>query len=78
MTTDEFELASPCTGVCLLDPDTGLCRGCWRTVDEIAAWGGLERDGRLAILERLRARRRAAGQDRRRVNARRGSGPVVR
>lgn len=76
MTAEEFELASPCMGVCLLDPETGFCRGCWRTVDEIAAWGGLDRDGRLAILQRLRARRRAAGQDRRRVNARRSGGRV--
>jgi predicted Fe-S protein YdhL (DUF1289 family) len=76
VTAEEFELASPCMGVCLLDPETGFCRGCWRTVDEIAAWGGLDRDGRLAILQRLRARRRAAGQDRRRVNARRSGGRV--
>ena len=28
---------SPCIGVCTLDDD-GLCDGCLRTGDEIAAW----------------------------------------
>ncbi|MCK6453322.1 MAG: DUF1289 domain-containing protein [Alphaproteobacteria bacterium] len=72
MPDDEaFDLVSPCIGVCQLDPVTEHCRGCWRTIDEIAAWRALDCDGRVAILERLRKRRRAAGQDRRRVNARR-------
>jgi len=75
MTDDEeFDLVSPCIGVCRLDPVTEHCSGCWRTIDEIAAWGALDRDGRVEILQRLRERRRAAGQDRRRVNARRAGG----
>jgi len=69
--TREFDLVSPCIGVCQMDPDSELCRGCWRTIDEIASWSALDRDGRLAVIQRLRERRRAAGQDRRRVNARR-------
>lgn len=31
-------IQSPCVRVCQLDPDTGFCRGCYRTVDEIAGW----------------------------------------
>jgi predicted Fe-S protein YdhL (DUF1289 family) len=76
MSTDpaqEFDLVSPCIGVCQMDPETEFCRGCWRTIDEIACWSAVDRDARLAILQRLRERRRAAGQDRRRVNARRSS-----
>lgn len=30
-------ILSPCIGVCRLGPD-GLCEGCHRTTDEIAAW----------------------------------------
>lgn len=30
---------SPCISVCKIDPQTGLCEGCWRTLDEIAGWG---------------------------------------
>jgi len=31
-------LKSPCTGICQLDGQ-GVCRGCGRTLDEIAEWG---------------------------------------
>ena len=30
---------SPCISVCRMDAATGLCEGCFRTLDEIAAWG---------------------------------------
>jgi predicted Fe-S protein YdhL (DUF1289 family) len=30
---------SPCISVCRMDAATGWCEGCWRTLDEIAAWG---------------------------------------
>jgi predicted Fe-S protein YdhL (DUF1289 family) len=44
---------SPCTGVCAIDPASGLCRGCRRTLAEIAAWstlGEAERDRVWAAL----------------------------
>ena len=31
-------VASPCISVCEMDRGDGLCRGCFRTLDEIAAW----------------------------------------
>ena len=31
-------VASPCINVCQMNPETGLCRGCLRTLDEIAGW----------------------------------------
>lgn len=74
MSSDQdFDLVSPCIGVCQMDAQTGLCRGCWRTIEEIASWSAVDREARLAILQRLRERRRAAGGDRRRVNARRSA-----
>ena len=30
---------SPCISICRVDGDTGLCQGCFRTLDEIARWG---------------------------------------
>jgi len=45
---------SLCVGVCCLDPATGLCLGCGRTIAEIAAWSGLSPRERAAILARLR------------------------
>ena len=51
------EVASPCIDVCQMDPDTGLCAGCYRTLDEIAGWSGADRDTRLAILAAVAHRR---------------------
>jgi uncharacterized protein len=31
-------IESPCTRVCTLDPASGLCLGCGRSLDEIARW----------------------------------------
>ena len=55
---DETEpVLSPCVGVCLMDGDTGFCRGCLRTLGEIAAWSGATNDDRRAIRASLPARR---------------------
>lgn len=48
---------SPCTGVCRIDPRNGLCAGCLRSLDEIAAWPDLDAAGRLALRRQLKARR---------------------
>ncbi len=72
---DRFDLATPCIGVCNLDTKSGFCVGCWRSAGEIAAWPNLDYDGKVEIVERLRARRSAAGKDRRRVNRRRRPRP---
>ena len=53
--------SSPCTKVCVLDAATGLCCGCGRTRDEIAAWDSLSEDRRRAVMAGLGARMRAAG-----------------
>ena len=31
---------SPCISVCRMDAASGLCIGCFRTVDEICQWSG--------------------------------------
>jgi uncharacterized protein len=50
-------IASPCIGVCTLDPQTELCRGCLRSGAEIAAWRDADSELRLRILERVDLRR---------------------
>jgi predicted Fe-S protein YdhL (DUF1289 family) len=50
---------SPCISVCRMDPSTGLCEGCTRTIEEIAGWGTMVETTRLAVWARI-ARRRAA------------------
>lgn len=50
------EPRSPCTSVCRMNPVSGLCEGCWRTLDEIAAWGAASADEKRATLQRVRSR----------------------
>jgi predicted Fe-S protein YdhL (DUF1289 family) len=52
--------ASPCLGICLMDPRTRMCRGCLRTIEEIAGWYAANPADKRAILDRLAARRAAA------------------
>jgi predicted Fe-S protein YdhL (DUF1289 family) len=54
---------SPCIGICELDSASGLCRGCWRTLQEIAKWGGMSATERRQVKAALADRRRtqAAG-----------------
>jgi predicted Fe-S protein YdhL (DUF1289 family) len=52
---------SPCIDVCRIDADNGLCQGCWRTLDEIAAWSTLEAPARRAVWALLPPRAAAAG-----------------
>jgi uncharacterized protein len=54
--------ASPCLGICLMDPATRMCRGCLRTIDEIRAWYEASAVEKRAILARLDQRRH--GMDR--------------
>jgi uncharacterized protein len=59
-------MSTPCVNICIVDPASGLCLGCGRTLGEIAAWSGLNEGERWAIMatldERL-ARLDAAGPD---------------
>ena len=48
---------SPCINVCRMDAASGLCEGCLRTIDEIAAWGTMDDDGKRAVWQRLEQRR---------------------
>ena len=52
MPSGEF-LPSPCVSVCTMDPESGLCRGCFRTLDEIANWAMQPPAGQRAIWERV-------------------------
>lgn len=50
---------SPCVGVCRMDDTTGWCAGCWRTIDEIAHWGGSDDTTRRRIWQAIEARQAA-------------------
>jgi uncharacterized protein len=39
-----------------MDPRTGLCEGCLRTIEEIAAWSRMSPEEKRAVLAQLPAR----------------------
>ncbi len=49
---------SPCIAVCVIDPATGFCRGCARTLAEIAGWLAFSGEEKQRVLAALPVRRR--------------------
>jgi predicted Fe-S protein YdhL (DUF1289 family) len=50
-------ISTPCIQVCRIAPESQLCVGCLRTLDEIAGWAGFSDEERRAILEQLPGRK---------------------
>lgn len=57
MNSERKEIQSPCVDVCQMNPFTGLCSGCYRTLDEIAGWLDFSVSEKLEVLKRLDERR---------------------
>lgn len=47
---------SPCRDVCTMDPASGYCLGCLRTIDEIAGWSAYDDADKRRIWTTLPAR----------------------
>jgi predicted Fe-S protein YdhL (DUF1289 family) len=57
MSTATAPIKTPCIKVCIVDGESGLCMGCYRKLNEVAAWGrlsDLERDAIMAALPERR------------------------
>jgi predicted Fe-S protein YdhL (DUF1289 family) len=52
---------TPCVSVCQMDPMTGYCVGCLRTIDEIRDWIISTPDERHKILAKLPGRKERSG-----------------
>lgn len=50
---------SPCVSICELDVARSRCKGCYRTLQEIAAWGSLDDDEKRAVWMQIEARQLA-------------------
>lgn len=50
------QLLSPCISVCSMSAVSGLCEGCFRTRDEIAAWGNSDDSAKRATWARIEQR----------------------
>ncbi len=51
-----FSTPSPCISICQMNPQSGLCLGCHRTIDEIADWSVLSEEEKQAVLSAIDAR----------------------
>lgn len=51
------EVPSPCAAVCRMNEGSGLCEGCWRTLEEITQWAHADEDEKRDILARIDERR---------------------
>ncbi|MFO8128194.1 DUF1289 domain-containing protein [Yoonia sp.] len=53
------EIESPCIKICVIEPNSRLCTGCLRSIDEIGAWSKMTAQARSAVMAELPSR---AGQ----------------
>ena len=54
-------IKSPCLRVCAVDGRANICRGCGRTLKEIAGWGAMSDGERDAVLHALPERIESLG-----------------
>ncbi|QBY00246.1 DUF1289 domain-containing protein [Rhodophyticola sp. CCM32] len=50
------EIESPCVNICVIHPETRLCTGCNRSIDEIAQWSKMSDEARAGIMAELPTR----------------------
>jgi predicted Fe-S protein YdhL (DUF1289 family) len=50
------EIESPCVKICVVHPESRLCTGCLRTIDEIGAWSRMTPEARREVMAELPAR----------------------
>ena len=50
------DVPSPCVSVCRMDSATEVCEGCFRTLDEIAAWSRLDDESKRAVWQMIAQR----------------------
>lgn len=48
--------ASPCIGVCRMSPQTELCEGCFRTIEEIIEWRDYSEQEKREVFARTKDR----------------------
>ncbi|MDW5445125.1 YbaK/EbsC family protein [Polaromonas sp. SM01] len=53
---ETVDIPSPCISICRMNSASGLCEGCFRTRDEIAAWSQASNDGKRAVWELIEQR----------------------
>ena len=49
--------STPCIKVCVVDGESGLCMGCFRSLPEVGRWGRMSEPERLEVMAGLADRR---------------------
>jgi predicted Fe-S protein YdhL (DUF1289 family) len=52
-------MLTPCEKICIVDPRSGLCRGCGRSLSEIERWTAFGDAERARVMAELPARLKA-------------------
>ena len=50
------EIESPCIKICVVHPESRLCTGCLRSIDEIGQWSRMTPVERRMVMDNLPAR----------------------
>jgi uncharacterized protein len=50
------EVESPCIKICVVHPESRLCTGCMRSIDEIGRWSRMTPAERREVMDALPAR----------------------
>jgi predicted Fe-S protein YdhL (DUF1289 family) len=50
------EIESPCVKLCVVHPESRLCMGCYRSIDEITAWSAMSPEARRVVMAELPSR----------------------
>ncbi|MEI6611463.1 DUF1289 domain-containing protein [Polynucleobacter sp.] len=53
---------SPCINWCDMNPENGYCRGCYRTLTEIAEWSEFSNTEKLEVWSQLETRKPQTAQ----------------
>jgi predicted Fe-S protein YdhL (DUF1289 family) len=56
LSSDSVHVPSPCVSICVIHPQTGLCEGCLRNLNEIAAWGQMANTQQREVWQHIQVR----------------------
>jgi hypothetical protein len=49
--------STPCIKVCVVDGESGLCMGCFRSLPEVGRWSRMSEEERVQVMAGLERRR---------------------
>jgi predicted Fe-S protein YdhL (DUF1289 family) len=53
---DLVHVPSPCVSICVINPNSGLCEGCLRNLEEVAGWGQMPSVQQREVWQRIQKR----------------------